>query len=267
LKRPEEGTRYYFVDESGDPFFFNRKGKAIVGKHGCSPILIMGFIETMKSKEIRKELSILRKGILEDPYLSEIPSMAKTKVAFHAKDDCPEVRQAVFRKLKDLEFKAQFIVARKIEEIFRAKFECNENKFYDHLVSRLFQDVLHRFKFSKIYFSKRGSKDRQKPLVDAINTAIWRFEQKWKTKVSHEIKFWVSAQLPSDEPCLQVIDYMNWAVYRAFVNSEMRFYRVVEDKVSLLVDLYDQDNYPNTWYSRRNPFDCKKISPVLARPV
>ncbi|UCE65093.1 MAG: DUF3800 domain-containing protein [Candidatus Zixiibacteriota bacterium] len=268
MKKPEESTIYYFVDESGDPFFYNRKGEFIVGKGGCSPVLIMGFIETLNPTIIRKELVGLRKEIADDPYLSGIPSMDKTKIAFHAKDDCPEVRLAVFRKLRQLEFKAQFIVARKNEDIFRNKFNCEDNQFYDHLITTLFQNVLHRYKISKIYFSKRGSRDRQKPLLNAINGAILRFEKKWKTSIAKDIKFSVNAQIPSDETCLQVIDYMNWAVYRAFVNKEMRFYRTVEDKVSLLADIYDEANYANSknWYTRKNPFDCEKISPVLARP-
>ena len=64
------------------------------------------------------------------------------------------------------------------------------------------------------------------------------------------------------EPCLQVIDYMNWAVYRAFVKQEMRYYRFVGDKVSMLLDLYDAPKYPKNWYSRRNPFDIEKTSPL-----
>jgi hypothetical protein len=64
------------------------------------------------------------------------------------------------------------------------------------------------------------------------------------------------------EPCLQVIDYMNWAVYRAFVKREMRYYRFVEEKVSLLVDLYDVAHYPNNWYHHRNPFEIEKTSPL-----
>jgi hypothetical protein len=75
-------------------------------------------------------------------------------------------------------------------------------------------------------------------------------------------QFVVSAQTPVGEPCLQVIDYMNWAVYRAFVKREVRYYRFVQDKVSLLVDLYDNRKYPKNWYNRQNPFDIKKISPL-----
>jgi hypothetical protein len=42
----------------------------------------------------------------------------------------------------------------------------------------------------------------------------------------------------------------------------MRYYRVIEKKVRLLVDLYDVTNYPNNWYTRKNPFDIKKIAPL-----
>jgi hypothetical protein len=59
-----------------------------------------------------------------------------------------------------------------------------------------------------------------------------------------------------------VIDYVNWAVYRAYTRGEMRFYKVIEDKVSLLVDLYDAAKHPDNWYNRRNPFDVEKITPL-----
>ena len=65
---------------------------------------------------------------------------------------------------------------------------------------------------------------------------------------------------PVGEPCLQIIDYMNWAVYRAFAKQEMRYYHFVGDKVSLLVDRYDHAKYPKNWYGRGNPFDIKKVS-------
>ena len=58
------------------------------------------------------------------------------------------------------------------------------------------------------------------------------------------------------------MDYVNWAVYRAFTRGEMRYYKTIEGKVSLLVDLYDSAKYPGNWYNRRNPYDVKKITPL-----
>jgi hypothetical protein len=262
MKDPIDEINYYFVDESGDPAFYNKNGTLIVGNEGCSKILIMGFVESKNPKQIRTALDNLRKELLNDPYLLGIPSIEKTKKVFHAKDDCPEVRQAVFKKLLELDFKAQFVVARKIEQVFRKRFNCNENKFYDHLISSLFQNVLHRYSNNRIIFAVRGSKNRQQPLNQAIIKAASTFEKKWNASIFKKIEIDITAQSLLGEPCLQVIDYLNWAVYRAFTKKEMRFYKTIEEKVSLIVDLYDSRNYPNNWYSRKNPFDSDKISPI-----
>jgi hypothetical protein len=260
MRKTKPGSIWYFVDESGDPVFYDRRGNLIVGQPGCSKILILGFIETQDPESIRKPVLNLQNEIIRDPYFQNVPSIAKTAVAFHAKDDTPEVRYRFFKLIADLNFKCQFIVARKIERVFRNNFKADENLFYDHLVSMLFQSVLHRYQNNYIYYSKRGSRVRQKPLLEAIQEGVHRFERKWNTQV--ETEHFIQAQSPKGEPCLSIIDYMNWAVYRAFTRNEMRFYNVVEDKVDLLVDLYDSRNYPNNWYNKKNPFDVKKITPL-----
>jgi hypothetical protein len=111
-----------------------------------------------------------------------------------------------------------------------------------------------------IYFAKRGSRTRQAPIEGAINKSIRNFEQKWHTNVNSQTV--VQAQTPIGEPCLSVVDYMNWAVYRAFTRNEMRYFETIRDKVSLLIDLYDTDRYPKNWYTKKNPFHINKITPV-----
>lgn len=260
MKKPIEGDTWFFVDESGDPTYYDRKGNLIVGQAGCSPILMLGFIETQNPTSMRQAILDLQREVVGDPYLKDIPSLAKTAIAFHAKDDAPEVRYKFFNLIVDMDFTAQFIVARKIERVFRNSFGADPNAIYEHLVKLLFERVLHRYTRNHIYFAKRGSRDRQEPLHRAIQSAIKRFEEKFQTKVVST--FTVEAQTPQGEPCLSVADYMNWAVQRAFVKGEMRYYRFIESKVSLLVDLYDIEKYPNNWYNRRNPFDISKRSPL-----
>ena len=260
MKKTQPGSIWYFVDESGDATFYDRRGNFIVGQAGCSKLLILGFIETPSPNTIRKAVLDLQQEIINEPYFQGVPSIAKTAIAFHAKDDSPEIRYQFFKLIAGLEFRAQFIVARKIERVFRNSFQTQKNAFYDHLVSELFQNVLHRFQENYIYFAKRGSRDRQIPLQGAIQQGVNRFEEKWDTQV--KTAFHIQAQTPKGEPCLSVIDYMNWAVYRAFTRREMRFYKVVEHNVDLLVDLYDINNYPDNWYSKRNPFETEKITPL-----
>lgn len=260
MKKPINGSNWFFVDESGDPTFYDRQGNLIVGQDGCSSILLLGFVETTDPKLLRSSLLALQQEIVNDPYFEGVPSLTKTSVAFHAKDDLPEIRYRVYQLLATLDFKAQFIVARKIEPVFRNSFQAKESAFYDHLVAQLFKNALHRYQDNRIYFAKRGSRSRQAPLQQAIQRGVQEFENTWKTKVTTRIS--VQAQVPSDEPCLSVTDYMNWAVYRAFTRGEMRYYRVVESKVSLLVDLYDRAKYPKNWYNRKNSFDVNKITPL-----
>lgn len=260
MKKLQDKTTHFFVDESGDPTFYDAKGNLIVGKEGASKILLLGFIKTDNSVTIRKELEKLRKDLSEDKYLQGIPSLLKSLSSFHAKDDSPEVKQAVYKTIVGLKFSAEIIVARKIQNIFNKTHHRNENEFYDDLVSKLFQNKLHTSSLNEIYFAVRGSRLRQQPLENAIKKAVESFESKWKTKVTSKINIY--PQSPSGEPCLQVADYINWAVQRAIVKRDMRFYKFIEDKISYLVDIYDTDKYPKNFYNRRNKFDVDKISPL-----
>ena len=248
---------FYFVDEAGDPCFYNKHGKFIVGKEGCSKILMLGFVETDDPKRIRQELIQIRDKIRNDRYLKDVPSVLKSLQYFHATDDCPEVRQEVYKCMSALGFKSQFVVARKIEGVFK-KHGCNENRFYDSLISHLFKNVLHRAENNFIYFSKRGSSNRQEPLEKAIERAKDKFETKFFIKIRSDVK--IQSQVPTGEPCLQVIDYMNWAIYRVFVKGEMRYFNFVKDRVSFVWDIYDTTKYPKNFYSRSNELDAKKIS-------
>jgi len=261
VKKATDTTNYFYVDESGDPTFYDRYGNFIVGNDGISKILILGFIKTNDPKLIRQRLLQLQEEIRNDKYLRGVPSLQKSLVAFHAKDDCPEVRERVFKMIVELDFSAEVFVARKIQNIFNITHHRNEGEFYDDLVTKLFQNKLHLAKNNEVYFAVRGTRVRQAPLEHALQMAVKLFETKWNTKVETTTR--VSPQSPSGEPCLQVIDYVNWAIQRAFVKHEDRFYKFIEDKASYLVDIYDTDKYPKNFYNKKsNRFDISKISPL-----
>lgn len=265
MRKPKRAKRWYFVDEAGDPTFYSKNGHLIVGEDGCSPILILGFIETENPRAIRKELQALQNEIVNDAYFAEIPSVQKhTAEAFHAAKDIPEIRYLVYKRLAAMEFKAQLVVARKLEHIFREDFQSDENKLYDYLVSCLFEKVMHRYSKNTIYFAKRGSRARQRPLVNAIKKGIERFERKLNTVVRTDIE--VYAQTPASESCLSVVDYVNWALYRAYTRGEMRYYETISDRVSLVVDLYDEQKRPKNLYDRRRRFHINKITPLQLGP-
>ncbi len=260
MKKARDRTAWFFVDESGDPTFYDRHGKLVVGQPGCAPLLMLGFVQVDDPEPVRHALNVLRAELVNDPYFQDVPSIKKTAVAFHATDDTPEIRYRVFRLLAGLNFQAQFIVGRKIDSIFRNRFQTSESAFYDDLVAKLFERSLHTHRDNRIYIAKRGSRDRQQPLTEAIRNGIANFEARWGVEVS--TTWTLQVQSPAGEPCLSVVDYLSWAVYRAFTRGDMRYFRTVEAKVSLLVDLYDTARYPKNWYNRKNRFDAKKITPL-----
>ena len=260
MKSREAGASYLYLDESGDSTFYDSKGHLIVGDGGCSPILIIGCLTTEKPETLRRTLHLLQKQLAVDEYLKTIPSMKKSMRAFHAKDDSPEVRQAVFKAILDLPFKTQFIVARKIEKVFTKSFGREEKKFYDSLISKLFERGVHLGEKSFIYIAKRGSRARQQPLEAAIRFGLANYEKWTKTKVTSQLE--IQTQTPVGDPCLQFIDYMNWAVYRVFTKAESRYFDFVKDKISVVWDVYDSQKFPFNYYDDLNPIDIKKISPL-----
>jgi len=234
---------YFFVDESGDPTFYNKEGRCIVGEEGCSKILILGLIRTENPNTMRKAILNLKDEISNDSYLKAIPSCQRTLTeGFHAKNDTPEIREKFFKLIKTLDFKAELFVARKIENLFLKRHKGKEKLFYDDMIIKLFENKLHLASINYIYFAVRGNKKRQSPLNDAIVTAKNIFEKKSnKIVYSDNIIF---PQTPTGEPCLQITDYINWAVYRAFINQEERYINFIKEKISLIVDIYDLKKYP-----------------------
>ena len=99
--------RHYFIDEGGDGILFSRRGKVLVGTEGCSRFFILGLLDVLDPLALNTRLDQLRVELMKDAYFQGVPSMQpsarKTALAFHAKDDLPEVRREVFRLLRDTE--------------------------------------------------------------------------------------------------------------------------------------------------------------------
>jgi hypothetical protein len=261
MRKSDDIPRWYFVDESGDTAFYAKRSKrVIVGENGCPRVLLLGFVRTRDPQELRSKLAEVRLEVSQSKYLKDIPSVQKSLLHFHAKDDCPEVRKLVYEAIQRMQFSAQIVVARKDEDMFRKLYEANENKFYDDLVTKLFARQLHRSSDNYIVFAQRGDKLRQRALAEAVERAI---------RVCPPINDWkaeVKTSQPIQEPAIQVIDYVNWAVQRAFERGEMRYFEFIREKFELIRDVFDlekKNRGEKCCYDRdKNPFDVKKTSPL-----
>ncbi|HLF29237.1 MAG TPA: DUF3800 domain-containing protein [Anaerolineae bacterium] len=172
-------TRHYFVDEAGDGTLFDRKGRVIIGTEGCSRYFMLGLVDVPDPVSLQQALDDLRARLLADPYFKDVPSFQpetqKTALAFHAKDDLPEVRREVFDLLlrHPVRFLAVVRDKQKLLEYVRqrnerdAAYRYNPNELYDYLVRRLFKNLLHKDDEYHITFARRGNSDRTAALRTA----------------------------------------------------------------------------------------------------
>jgi len=255
---------FYFVDEAGDPTLFNRRKHVVVGKEGCSVFFLLGLLDVQSPEPLGKDLDELRSRLLADPYFKGIPSMQpqrrKTTIAFHAKDDIPEVRREVFAVLlrHELRFFAVVRDKRRIVQLVREhnlkrpSYRYHPNQLYDRCVSRLFKERLHQEDAYRIVFAKRGSSDRTAALQKALENARNNFRLSLGIQAKAPIE--VVAGTPRIDASLQAVDYFLWALQRIYERREERYWQFVESKVSLVYDVDDiRKNAYGEYYSKKNP--------------
>ena len=165
----DTSIRHYYIDEGGDGTLFSKRGKVLVGTEGCSRFFILGLLEVPNPIALQHTFDDLRAQLMSDPYFNDVPpcrpSGGKTAVAFHAKDDLPEVRREVFRLLRGAEELRFFAVVadkwRALEYVREQNesdpdYRYHPNELYDYLVRRLFKQRLHRSSKISYYFFETG---------------------------------------------------------------------------------------------------------------
>lgn len=267
---PQPSRCHYFVDEAGDGTLFNSKGRVIIGEDGCSRYFLLGILEVPDPVALQGVLDSLRANLLCDPYFRNIPSMQpearKTAVAFHAKDDLPEVRREVFAELikhSDLRFYAvvrdKFAVLKEVKSRKYKRYHPNE--LYDQLTKRLFKDRLHKAEEYSITFATRGSSDRTQALKSALETARHRFEEKWN--IYSDARISIKAEPASANACLQAADYFLWAVQRCFERREIRYLDYVWPNCRLIMDVDDvRKKHYGVYYTQKTPLTIDKLPPL-----
>lgn len=262
----------YFVDEAGDPSLFNARKHVIIGNEGCSRYFLLGVLVMVDPEPLTQDINQLRVELLADPYFKRVPSMQpqamKTAIAFHAKDDLPEVRRKVFKLL--MHHPLRFLgVVRDKQAVLAYVRQLNErdptyryhpNELYDSLVSRLFKNLLHKEESYQVHFARRGSSDRTTALGAALEQARRNFFRSWKMTEAAPVK--VVAGWPEHYAGLQAVDYFLWALQRLYEREEERYLEFVWPQVSLVHDVDDTRHKPyGAYYDKRRPLTlaaCKR---------
>jgi hypothetical protein len=259
--KPETFFYHRFLDEAGDTTFYGKGKTPILGSEGVSKCFILGMLKIKEPlPEVRQKVINLQNNIASDPYFVDVPSIKK-KVNrgcyfIHAKDDLPEVRKMVFEFINSIECSFEAVVGRKIYSLYQNKHNGKEVEFYADMLSHLLKNKLNKYEELVLNISNRGKCTTHANLQKGLEKALSVSTKKYPEKQNNcHIVF--NVQYPSREPLLNIADYLCWSVQRVFERGETRYYDFVSDKISLVIDLFDTDNYANSenYYTKR-----KKLS-------
>ncbi len=260
----------FFVDEAGDGSVFDRYGRVIVGRKDCSRFFMLGALAVSDPAAMAKDMEELRARLLADPYFRNVPSMQperrRTAVAFHAKDDPPEVRREVFNLLLRHEIRFSAVVRGKMAVLAyvrqrnssQASYRYHPNELYDWLVRRLFKGQLHSAGRFDVCFARRGKSDRTEALAAALRVA--QFRTATDRGVPSTGHICVIPCFSFQQHGLQAVDYCLWALQRLYERGEDRFLQLIWPKVRLIIDVDDRRKAAyGVYYDSRKPLTAKSL--------
>jgi hypothetical protein len=270
-KKKDLTSNHRFLDEAGDSTFYGKGKTNIIGQPGVSYCFILGMVKFKEPIEpLREKIIALQNSVVNDPYF-QAPSIVKKATNqgyyFHATDDLPEVRKLFFDFIKGIKCSFEAVVGRKSIEFYETKHKGKQEYFYADLLSHLLKNKLSKEKKLIIHISDKGKSTKHTNLHLALAKAVQRYKNNSGNEdrpVLANVVFDVN--YPTTEPLLNVADYFCWAVQRIFEKGETRYYEYVKDKIPVVIDLYDQENWNgwNNYYGPKNPLTSKnKISPQV----
>ncbi len=268
----KEAVKEYhrFVDEAGDTTFYLKGKKAALGTEGVSAVFILGMVKIYEPLDgVKAKITQLQNSIATDPFF-DVPSVKKKKERggyyLHATDDLPEIRKLFFDLINTIDCSLEAVVGKKSIALFETKHKGKEEYFYADLLSHLLKNKFQKHDKLVLNIGERGKSTKHNNLNLALLKAKQRFTENTDGKKEIKTNILFEVNKPTQEPLLNLADYLCWAVQRVFEKGEIRYYNLVQSKISLVVDLYDTDKYKNwgNYYDKKNPLTVQnKISPQL----
>jgi hypothetical protein len=238
-----------FVDEAGDTTLFARHGKVLAGSEAVSRFFMVGRLEVADLPALQADLDALRSQLLADPLLKSVPSMqaatGKTALFFHAKDDVPEVRHAVFSCLLRHELMFTAVVKDKLALLHEVRerekqdekyrYKADGHEVYDELIAALFGRLGQFGVQREITFAVRGSKPRTQALRQVLDDIDVDFQRELGFTPHGHTQ--ITSSFPAQSAGLQACDYLLWALQRFYERAEERYLTALWPKFNRVVDL------------------------------
>ena len=218
-------------------------------------MLLLGIVRIENKKTVRDAIIQFMDDVKNDPLYNTLPCIADSKNWYlHASYDNLEIRVKFAEFLRKMEgFKFYCVLGRKKLNIFHSKHHRNESEFYFDLIMNLIKGRLENENiFYQILLSAR-KKNTQHKLKEAIEKAIQSDNAAREKPL--DIKYNCEIVQSKETPELCIVDYLLWSIQRYLLLGDNRFYKALETKYDLIIDLYGGDNESPKYYDHTNKLD------------
>ena len=205
---------YLYLDESGDLFFD-------LTKKGSSKKFSIAFLVVKNKRPVQKLVKKVFKTL--PPAL-----IRKCNGVLHAKYEKPVT---IKRLLTGLATKDVFIASMCLDKR-KILLSTDQNELYTNivisLINRLYADGLfdNNYDINLIASQRNTSRSLNKRFSDNL------IESK------HGKKFAVSIVKPSDDKCLQAVDFVSWALWQKYEREDNTYSDLITDKIIHEYEMY-----------------------------
>jgi len=233
---------YIFLDESGKPEVFSRKGVNLVSAGTASKFLVIAAAKTNDHLGLQQAVTSCRLEILKDNSLSQKFSPAYSLDSFHAQTDYPEVKQRFYEWIKNcpIDIKICAIVAEKLKAY--PQLQRDSARLYATVSGQLLKRFLHNSEFNEVIFSRRDAslkaRERLQLVVDTLRT---NFASEHNFDLSTSVAYHHNPHYSHGG--LQIADYIAYAVFQVFEKGNKMWWNIIKDKVGYVQDIFNKKSY------------------------
>lgn len=247
MRNLKEKRSYIFLDESGKPEVYSRKGVNLVQAGSASKFLVIAAVRTTDHLGLQEAVTAHRLAILRDKSLSSKFSPAYSLNAFHAQTDYPEVKKRFYEWVRDctLELKISVIVAEKLKAF--PQLERDPGRLYATTAGQLLKRFLHTAESIEVIFSRRDAslraRERLQLIVDTLRmeyASNYRLDPKTRILYHHNPHY--------SHGGLQIADYIAHAVFQVFEHGNREWYEIIKHRIGYIQDIFKKKSY-----TRGNP--------------
>lgn len=251
----KSGELVIYVDESGSPDVISTTGEDLLSLGRTPRHLVIAALRCPDPNLVAREMRAL---IAWADALAGRRRPRGPLTHLHAAHDDDAVRVRVYEALARLPIKATAIVMDKSQLDPALPWYSDRTVFYNEMAGRLLCDSLHLYDRTRIIFSKKNF-DTRADLVTMIETVGEQWSD-YVARVELPIPALVTARHEAARMNvgLQAVDYIAWALFRAFEADDLRYYNLVKPIVRHVYDLPTL-----THYTARRPM---LNPPRLVRP-